>query len=147
MANNYSNLQFNQQNQTQMPSNTNTMPLPMTPPQYSMQQYFPQPQGNIFMINNSSEIGNVPISNGISAGICLAEGVMYLKTMQNGSPAMLSYRLSPLEGPMTNEQNNFEETNKKIIEYLKNYNERLTKIEEVLGKTKEANGGKLEWPL
>ena len=50
------------------------------------------------MIGNTSDIANVPVGAGLSAAICLREGVMYLKTIQNGSPMLLAYRLIPMEG-------------------------------------------------
>lgn len=80
MATNYPNLQFNSQ-----PSNFSS-------------QFFPQPQGNIYLINNSLEMANVPTGVGVSAAICLSEGVMYLKTMQNGTPMFIGYKISPFDG-------------------------------------------------
>jgi hypothetical protein len=65
---------------------------------YQATQYFPQPQGSIYMIASSNDVANVPVGAGLSAAICLREGVMYLKTIQNGSPMLLGYRLSSLEG-------------------------------------------------
>ena len=64
---------------------------------YQATQYFPQPQGSIYMIANSSDIANVPVGAGLSAAICLREGIIYLKTIQNGSPMLLGYKLAPLE--------------------------------------------------
>lgn len=64
---------------------------------YQISQYFPQPQGSIYMIGSSNDIANVPVGAGLSAAICLREGIMYLKTVQNGSPMLLGYRLSSLE--------------------------------------------------
>lgn len=83
MATNYPNLQFmpqQQQNSFQGP------------------QFFPQPQGNIYLINNSLEMANVPTGVGVSAAICLSEGVMYLKTIQNGNPMFIGYKISPFDG-------------------------------------------------
>ncbi len=61
-------------------------------------QFFPQPQGNVYMISNSSEIMTVPVgATGISVAICLPEGIMFLKSFQNGSPVFLRYKLSSLE--------------------------------------------------
>ena len=65
-------------------------------------QYFPSPQGNIYMVNNSSEIGNIPTGPNLSAILCLPEGMLHLKTIQNGSPMILSYKLmSPDSTPAT----------------------------------------------
>jgi hypothetical protein len=56
------------------------------------------------MLGNSSELVNVPIGSGLSAAICLREGVMYLKTLQNGNPVILAYKLNPLEGSLEQNQ-------------------------------------------
>ena len=36
-------------------------------------QYFPQPQGAVYMIQTSSDVNNIPITNGLSASICLPD--------------------------------------------------------------------------
>lgn len=100
---------------------------------YQASQFFPQPQGSIYMINTSNDISNVPVGAGLSAAICLREGIMYLKTIQNGSPMLLGYRLSSLEGADTKQEpNQNQETDKKIIATLKGYDERIQKIENQL---------------
>ena len=61
-----------------------------------MQQMFPQPQGSVYSINTPVEIGNVPIgSTGLSVAICIPENLMYIKSFQNGQPAIMVYRISP----------------------------------------------------
>ncbi len=105
--------------------------------QFNGTQMFPQPQGSIYMINNSSEISNIPIGNYLSAGICLSEGVLYLKTLQNGVPMMLGYKLSSLEGGTaapTPQNSNIED-----------YEKRLTRIEEYLKKSKK--GDEINWAV
>ena len=70
-------------------------PTPMsTPPQ----QLFPQPQGSVYLINNSLEVANIPIGAGMSFAYCANEGLLYIKTLQNGNPIFLTYRLTPYEG-------------------------------------------------
>ena len=61
------------------------------------QQFFPQPQGNAYLINNSLEVANVPMSGGVSVALCMPESLMYLKTMQNGSPMFMAYKIVPYE--------------------------------------------------
>lgn len=113
-------------------------------------QYFPQPQGSIYMINSSNDVANVPVGAGISAAICLKDGIMYLKTIQNGSPMLLGYRLSSLED--ANNSNSFvqapvrasnEEFDKRVSAALDDYGQRLEKIEAHLSKAKQ--GGTGEW--
>lgn len=61
-----------------------------------LQQMFPQPQGSIYSINSPLEIGNVPIgSTGLSVALCLNEGLMYIKSFQNGNPVIMTYHILP----------------------------------------------------
>lgn len=65
--------------------------------QYQPQQLFPQPQGNVYTINNSLEVANVPMSGGLSVALCLSEGLLYLKSMQNGNPMFMAYKITPYD--------------------------------------------------
>lgn len=60
-------------------------------------QYFPQPQGNVYLINNSLEVANVPMGAGISIALCPSESIMYLKTLQGGAPSLIVYSIAPYE--------------------------------------------------
>lgn len=63
-----------------------------------IQQMFPQPQGSVYSINSPIDIGNVPIgSTGLSVAICLQDNLMYIKSFQNGQPAIMVYRISPFQ--------------------------------------------------
>ena len=66
---------------------------------YQGTQYFPQPQGNVYLINNSLEVANVPMGAGLSMAICPSEGTMYLKTLQGGAPSLIVYSIAPYEPP------------------------------------------------
>ena len=76
----------------------------------SQQPMFPQPNGNIYVISNSLEVANVPAGAGITAALCQSEGLLYLKTVQNGVPTFLAYKLTPYtESPkMTTQENDLE---------------------------------------
>lgn len=106
-------------------------------PQYYQQapQLFPTPQGNVYFINNSLEIANIPMGTGLSAALCLSEKLLYLKTLQNGNPMLLVYNLEPYKN---NEENN---ENNSIELILKKYEERLSDLEKRINKV--TNGGKL----
>lgn len=106
-------------------------------PQYYQQapQLFPTPQGNVYFINNSLEIANIPMGTGFSAALCLSEKLLYLKTLQNGNPMLLVYNLEPYKN---NEENN---ENDSIELILKKYDERLSDLEKRINKM--TNGGKL----
>lgn len=62
----------------------------------NVQPLFPQPQGNVYQINSTLEVANVPVGAGISIALCLPENVMYIKTMQNGNPLFYPYKIEPL---------------------------------------------------
>ena len=120
--------------------NFNTQQSPIgaqTMPQYYQQtpQLFPTPQGNVYFINNSLEIANIPMGTGFSAALCLSEKLLYLKTLQNGNPMLLVYNLEPYKN---NEENN---ENGSIELILKKYDERLSDLEKRINKI--INGGKL----
>ena len=67
------------------------------PQSFQGTQYFPQPQGNVYLINNSLEVANVPMGAGISIALCPSEGIMYLKTLQGGAPSLIVYSIAPYE--------------------------------------------------
>ena len=114
---------------------------------YQATQYFPQPQGSIYMIANANDVANVPVGAGLSAAICLRDNVMYLKTIQNGSPMLLGYRLAPLDG---NGADSVQEqaqpvADTKITAILEDYGKRLENLEkQLIPVTKK--GGNPEWP-
>ena len=93
----------------------------------SQQPMFPQPNGNIYVISNSLEVANVPAGAGITAAICQAENLLYLKTVQNGVPTFLAYKLSPYtDSPkMTPVEN---ETEQRLAAIEKQLAALLTKI-------------------
>ena len=96
----------------------------------SQQPMFPQPNGNIYVISNSLEVANVPAGAGITAALCTNENLLYLKTIQNGTPTFLAYKLSPYtESPKMQPQEDEVEN-------------RLTLIEKQLTTLLTALGGK-----
>lgn len=60
---------------------------------------FPQPNGNVYLIQNSLEVANIPTSGGLATVICMPENLMYIKTIQNGQPTLLAYTIAPYETP------------------------------------------------
>lgn len=107
---------------------------------YQNSQYFLQPQGNVYMINNSLEAANVPMGAGLSVALCPSEEIMYIKSIQNGTPCMIAYKILPYEvKPSTNQQSSvsgveIEERFKKLEEQLESIKKQLTggKISELL---------------
>lgn len=139
MTNNYPNYQLNQHQQQQQQMNT----MPMT--QYAQMQpnIFLPPVGNLYSLNTASDINSVPAGANLSVGLCLSENLMYIKSFQNGAPMLLGYRLSPIEGVITSSGTTEEST----AGALKNYDERLDRIEAQLAKIKDKIGGKVEWQV
>lgn len=124
-----------------MANNYYSSPMFQTPTAQP-QQFFPQPQGNAYLINNSLEVANVPMSGGVSVALCMPESLMYLKTMQNGSPMFMAYKIIPYENK---EQNNLnDDKNKEIfIKQLNDFNNRLNDIEKKISNLIKNNGGNL----
>lgn len=158
MANNYQNFQFNpQQTQQFNPQLNNQSPQPILPNQvnqpYPGQIVFPQPVGNVYNLNTAADIGNVPIGGNISVGLCLPENVIYIKSLQNGNPMLLGYRLSPIENsgatsqftqaPVTNSDTKIED----LINALELHNKKIDSLEKQISRIKEKIGGKIEWQI
>lgn len=113
----------------------------MIAPTYQPTQFFTQPQGSTYFINSSYEIANIPTGSGVSAAICMAEGLLYLKTFQNGKPTLMSYRISPYIQEQANETT---ATDSNIIAKLE---ERLNNLESQLAALKKNSGGKVNEQL
>ena len=125
---------------------------------YQVTQYFPQPQGSIYMIGSSNDVANVPVGAGLSAAICLREGLIYLKTIQNGSPMLLGYKLCPLEGNTTIQEQKIQNQvsqvqaptsepeisiEQRILNVLEDLEARLKKLE----GTEKPKGGIEKWQI
>ena len=114
-------------------------------------QFLLQPQGSIYTISSSNEIANVPVGPGLSAALCLREGAIYLKTIQNGAPVLLGYKLAPLEN--FSNSNSFEQNNsqvqsqqtleQKIMSMFESFDKRLKELED----SGKAKGGTEKWQL
>lgn len=123
-----------------------TAPTP-TQNLFQQQQIFMQPIGNIYGLNNSTEVGNIPIGAGVSVGLCLSEGIMYLKSMQNSGPVLLAYKLNPLEAQaQTQVQQKTKDDSSKLEELLKKYDAKISELEQRLASPAQ-KGGKSEWQL
>lgn len=123
----------------------------------NVQPLFPQPQGNVYNINSTLEVANVPTGAGISVALCLNEGFMYIKTMQNGNPMFWAYRILPYDGSNSEpikkqepQQKQVVNQDEQILKHFENYDNRfnklenqVTNIEGVLGKIQKEG----EWKL
>lgn len=157
MAYNFGQNPSPQNNQTMPPYQQNQQMAVMPFQTQNVQPLFPQPQGNVYNINSTLEVANVPTGAGISVALCLNEGFMYIKTMQNGNPMFWAYRILPYDGsnsepikkqePQQKQANNQDE---QILKHFENYDSRfnklesqVTNIEGVLGKIQKEG----EWKL
>lgn len=137
MANNFSNYQF--PNATQMPQNQQIQ----QPQQsfFSPMTLFPQPVGGVYSLNTSSDVNNLPTGNGLSIGLCMNESTLFIKSLQNGEPMFLAYKLSPLSAPAADQKD------EKLNNYLKQQDEKISTLELEIKKLKEKVGGELKWQI
>lgn len=100
--------------------------------QQNIQPLFPQPQGNVYNINSTLEVANVPVSGGMSVALCLNEGFMYIKSLQNGNPLFWAYKITPYDNSVPlqqQEEQTKDNNNNEIIEQFKKYDNRFQSIE------------------
>lgn len=112
------------------------MPLP----NQNVQPLFPQPQGNVYNINSTLEVANVPVGAGVSVALCMPEQTMFIKTMQNGNPLFYPYRILPFtndntpdSSPAAAPQNDSSEVENQLKQCL----ERIAALEEALKNKKK----------
>lgn len=67
-----------------------------------MSQYFIQPQGMLYLINNGNEVNNISMTSNIIAALCIPEETCYIKMIQNGMPVITTYKLTQ---PNSNSEN------------------------------------------
>lgn len=156
MANNYQNFQFNPQGSSQFTQSTpNSLNQPILQNQinqpYPGQIVFPQPVGNVYNLNSANDVGNIPFGGNVSVGLCLSENIIYIKSLQNGNPMLLGYRLSPIENLNTNSQinqnSNSDNRLEELIATLNENNKKIDLLEKQVSKIKEKIGGKIEWQI
>ena len=124
------------------------MPQQMYPTMVNVPSFFPQPIGNVYSLQTASEIGNIPAGNGLSVGLCLSEGVLYIKSLQNGAPMLVEYYLKSAEGgrPQNETDAAPNEETKKIYAILEKYEEKISKLENQI-KQLRGRGGEPEWQV
>lgn len=135
MAFNYTNPAFPQAPTQQNTPQNFTAPVPQAGFSQNIQPLFPQPQGNVYNINSTLEVANVPAGAGISVALCLNEGLMYIKSMQNGNPLFLAYRITPFDNVAKSEEaakpNEQAQTQSNpLLEKFENYDQRFLTLEE-----------------
>ena len=108
----------------------------------NVQPLFPQPTGNVYNINSTLEVANVPVGAGISVALCMPESVMYIKTMQNGNPLFYPYKISPLtnEDQITNHTNAAAPQESDLKEEIEKCKERIEDLQKQLKKLSPKGG-------
>ena len=105
--------------------------------QFQNQYNFPQPSGNVYSINNSLEVANVPTGAGVSVALCMPENLMYIKTVQNGSPLFWSYKIIPY----VKEEDATPQSQTKYEEDFNGIKKRISEIEEKINFLVKELGG------
>lgn len=127
--------------------NSNVGNLPHYQPNQNLQSMFLQPQGNVYNINSTLEVANVPVGGGVSVALCIPENVMYIKTMQNGSPMFYPYKIIPLNEETTKTADTVppatqdQKPNMDLVslqDQIKQCNEKIKELEEKLTPKKES---------
>ncbi len=117
--------------------------------QYQPQQLFPQPQGNVYTINNSLEVANVPMSSGLSMALCLSEGLLYLKSIQNGNPMFMAYKITPYDNNSNSNQNiksnstssNQQDVLNALVTEFQKQREKINNLENEISELKKSSSG------
>lgn len=126
-------------------------PQPQQPPQPQRpQQFFAQPSGQLFSINNANELQNIPVQeNSISAIINPNDNMLYLKSFQNGRPMILDYKLvasgpvqqekeeAKIQTPIVEEkkEDDLKETIADLVKTIKQMSNRIEELEKTRVQT------------
>lgn len=119
---------------------SNYQPMPPSSPvmgQNNVQPLFPQPQGNVYNINSTLEVANVPVGAGISVALCMPENTMFIKTMQNGNPMFYPYKILPYANEAETQPTQSQPKENDLAAQLQLCMERISVLEEALKKDKK----------
>ena len=113
---------------------------------FSQNQFFAQPQGNIYVIGNSNEAPGILTNLVSGAAICPKENVLYFKTYQNGVPVVLGYKLSLIDPQADISKESQVSIDAKINNALADFDKRMKSLENQIATLTNPKGGKVEWP-
>ena len=139
---------YNSQNQQTFYNPTTTAAPPAQFQQQNIQPLFPQPQGNVYNINSTLEVANVPVGAGVSVALCLQEGLMYIKTMQNGNPMFWAYKIMPFDTTKNRSESEEKKEDNSFAAQFEKYDSRFNKIEQQVGELQNlVKKNKGEWSV
>lgn len=122
----------------QMPMQQMAMPMQMQMPQ----QMFIQPSGNVYQLNSSTDIDMVPVGNQmVSIGLCMSEGILQIKTLQNGIPMVVAYKLAPIDARQLAAERAEKQNAKASLE------ERIAKLEKIFTQDTKKEGADVSWQI
>ena len=101
------------------------------PQSFQGTQYFPQPQGNVYFVNNSLEVANIPMGASLSVILCPSEGTLYVKTLQGGAPTLMVYKIEPYEQPTQS-----------VVQETPDYGPQIAELTKQIEALKSRLGGK-----
>ncbi len=139
---------YNSQNQQTFYNPTTAAAPPAQFQQQNVQPLFPQPQGNVYNINSTLEVANVPVGAGVSVALCLQEGLMYIKTMQNGNPMFWAYKIMPFDTTKNQSESEEKKEDNPFAAQFEKYDSRFNKIEQQVGELQNlVKKNKGEWSV
>lgn len=103
----------------------------------NVQPLFPQPQGNVYNINSTLEVANVPVGAGMSIALCMPENTMFIKTMQNGNPMFYPYKILPYANEVVEPQQKTPSNQDDFAAQLQSCVNRISAIEEQIKSQKK----------
>ena len=89
------------------------------------------------------------MSGGLSVALCLSEGLLYLKSMQNGNPMFMAYKITPYDNNSNSNQNinsnstssNQQDVLNALVTEFQKQREKINNLENEIGELKKSNSG------
>lgn len=135
--------------------NAQTVPNGSQP--FMNQNLFMQPVGNVYSLSVATDIDNVPVANQmLSLGLCMGERILHIKSLQNGVPMTLSYRLTPVDAKELEEQRRAEEaaraTNigaleQKFQKVTEGLSAEINSLKQQLSQQNQSKGSNTQWQI
>ena len=106
------------------------------------QQMFIQPSGNVYQLNSSADIDMVPVGNQmVSIGLCMNEGILQIKMLQNGIPMIVAYQMAPIDAKELAAKRAATQNTTASLE------DRIAKIEQQLFNQTKKEGADVSWQI